>query len=78
MPVPGLAPDPGQRVLHCHVNWVNTHLHNSTQIRILFYSCYFINSWTIWLFFVPTTDSLIQGYVVINICDTKLHYYVIN
>ena len=28
MPVPGLAPDPGQRVLHCHVNWVKTHLHN--------------------------------------------------
>ena len=24
MPVPGLAPDPGQRVLHCHVNWVKT------------------------------------------------------
>ena len=28
MPVPGLAPDPGQRVLHYHVNWVKTHLHN--------------------------------------------------
>ena len=28
MPVPELAPDPGQRVLHCHVNWVKTHLHN--------------------------------------------------
>ena len=29
MPVPELAPDPGQRVLHCHVNWVKTHLHNN-------------------------------------------------
>ena len=36
MPVPGLAPDPGQRVLHCHVNWVKTHLHNSTYIFITY------------------------------------------
>ena len=35
MPVPELAPDPGQRVLHCHVNWVKTHLHNITKTSII-------------------------------------------
>ena len=31
MPVPELAPDPGQRVLYCYANWVKTHLHNSSD-----------------------------------------------
>ena len=34
MPVPELAPDPGQRVLHCHVNWVKTHLHNTWKFSV--------------------------------------------
>ena len=43
MPVPELAPDPGQRVLHCHVNWVKTHLHNNTIEKSGVWHALFIN-----------------------------------